>query len=158
MTDNNFKVTLKSGEGFAAPWITIAGDSEAEVAFHLKAAIGGDPVATDLFGLVAEAAAALKGQYTANDVLVAPVVQAAPAPAFQPTTAGPGRWEGAPADTAPAWVGPVPRPLVAGPPAAQCVHGAMVARSGNKNGRDWSGYFCPTPKGTVGQCAPVFGA
>lgn len=39
----------------------------------------------------------------------------------------------------------------------QCIHGDMVHRSGNKNGRAWSGYFCPTPKGTPNQCAPVFG-
>lgn len=38
-----------------------------------------------------------------------------------------------------------------------CQHGPMTHRSGSKNGRDWSGYFCPTPKGTPGQCDPVFG-
>lgn len=38
-----------------------------------------------------------------------------------------------------------------------CQHGPMVARSGSKNGKDWSGWFCPTPKGTPNQCQPQFG-
>jgi hypothetical protein len=42
------------------------------------------------------------------------------------------------------------------PNAPTCVHGEMVARSGNTNGRAWSGWFCPTPKNTPGQCAPQF--
>lgn len=37
-----------------------------------------------------------------------------------------------------------------------CVHGQMVARSGVKNGRAWSGHFCPTPQNTPDQCAPQF--
>lgn len=53
-----------------------------------------------------------------------------------------------------------PPPQYAQQPAQQgptCMHGAMVHRSGTKNGRDWSGYFCPTPKGTPNQCQPQFG-
>ena len=46
------------------------------------------------------------------------------------------------------------QPATAGP---TCQHGPMVHRSGNKNGRDWSGWFCPTPKGTPNQCSPQFG-
>jgi hypothetical protein len=45
-------------------------------------------------------------------------------------------------------------PAQAGP---ACQHGPMVQRSGEKNGRSWSGWFCPTPKGTPGQCQPQFG-
>lgn len=42
--------------------------------------------------------------------------------------------------------------------AKYCQHGEMVARAGfNQNtNKAWSGYFCPTPKGTPGQCAPQF--
>lgn len=39
-----------------------------------------------------------------------------------------------------------------------CVHGAMVFRSGTSAKGPWSAYFCPTPKGTQGQCAPEFQA
>ena len=45
-------------------------------------------------------------------------------------------------------------PATTGP---ACQHGPMVQRSGEKNGRSWSGWFCPTPKGTPGQCSPQFG-
>jgi hypothetical protein len=62
----------------------------------------------------------------------------------------------APAQSAPA------RPAAA-PQAAQnagdvpiCEHGPMTPVSGVKNGRAWSGHFCPLPKGSPGQCAPVF--
>lgn len=37
-----------------------------------------------------------------------------------------------------------------------CVHGAMVKRTGNGAKGEWRGFFCPTPKGTEGQCAPAF--
>lgn len=59
------------------------------------------------------------------------------------------------------WAQPQPQgPPSWSQPAQQgpaCQHGPMVHRSGNKNGRDWSAHFCPTPKGTPGQCQPVFG-
>jgi len=42
-------------------------------------------------------------------------------------------------------------------PGPACKHGPMVARGGEKNGRAWSGFFCPTPKGTPDQCPPQFG-
>jgi hypothetical protein len=38
-----------------------------------------------------------------------------------------------------------------------CKHGEMVPRSGSKNGKPWSGHFCPTPQGTPDQCKPEFG-
>lgn len=37
-----------------------------------------------------------------------------------------------------------------------CKHGQMVARAGVKNGKAWSGHFCPTPQGTPDQCKPQF--
>lgn len=39
-----------------------------------------------------------------------------------------------------------------------CVHGARIHRSGvGKNGKPWSAWFCPTPKGTADQCDPEWG-
>ena len=38
----------------------------------------------------------------------------------------------------------------------QCVHGAMTYRTGNGAKGPWQAYFCPTPKGTPGQCDPQF--
>ena len=41
------------------------------------------------------------------------------------------------------------------PEAPYCVHGSMKNRSGEKNGKAWSGWFCPAPKDE--QCAPIWG-
>lgn len=39
----------------------------------------------------------------------------------------------------------------------QCSHGEMTFRSGvSGSGKAWKGFFCPTPKGTAGQCEPEF--
>lgn len=40
--------------------------------------------------------------------------------------------------------------------ARMCQHGSMVGRKGNGAKGEWKGLFCPTPKGTVGQCEPVW--
>lgn len=40
--------------------------------------------------------------------------------------------------------------------APTCQHGAMTFRSGTSGKGPWKGYFCPTPKGTPGQCDPIF--
>lgn len=49
-----------------------------------------------------------------------------------------------------------PTPAAA-PPAQHCVHGAMTYREGtSKAGKPYRAFFCPTPKGTVGQCQPEF--
>lgn len=37
-----------------------------------------------------------------------------------------------------------------------CIHGTMVKRTGNGAKGEWRAYFCPTPKGTEGQCSAVF--
>jgi hypothetical protein len=37
-----------------------------------------------------------------------------------------------------------------------CKHGTMVLRSGSKNGRPWTGFFCPAPKDDPTRCSPQF--
>lgn len=38
-----------------------------------------------------------------------------------------------------------------------CPHGQMQPKSGvSATGKAWSGYFCPTPRDTPGQCKPQF--
>ena len=61
-----------------------------------------------------------------------------------------GSWSQPQQQAAPSWS----QPAQQGP---ACKHGPMVARSGNKNGKSWSGFFCPTPRGTSDQCPPQFG-
>lgn len=54
----------------------------------------------------------------------------------------------------PAQVAAAPAPA---PQGHTCRHGAMVQRSGTaKNGKAWTGYFCPAPKGAPDQCEPQF--
>ena len=51
-------------------------------------------------------------------------------------------------------------PAIDGFPNAQaddspvCVHGAMKHKSGEKNGKAWSAWFCPAPKDEA--CAPIW--
>lgn len=45
------------------------------------------------------------------------------------------------------------QPATAGP---VCQHGPMVYREGTSAKGPWKGHFCPTPKGTPGQCPPQF--
>lgn len=48
-------------------------------------------------------------------------------------------------------------PSAAGDPAAPfCPHGQMVFRSSKPGGKQWTGYFCPSPQGTPDQCKPRF--
>jgi hypothetical protein len=51
---------------------------------------------------------------------------------------------------------PVPPPVATPSVAGQrmCQHGPMVTRKGSGAKGEWKGYFCPTPKGTEGQCTP----
>lgn len=50
---------------------------------------------------------------------------------------------------------PVQQPA-AQPEGRVCQHGQMVYKTGSSAKGPWQGYFCPTPKGTPGQCAPQF--
>lgn len=47
-----------------------------------------------------------------------------------------------------------PPPVAAGD--RHCSHGVMVKRTGVGAKGEWRAWFCPTPKGTEGQCAPKF--
>jgi hypothetical protein len=82
----------------------------------------------------------------AGNVTKTQVQNDAPAQAVQQQ----GQWAQPQQQAAPSWS----QPATAGP---ACKHGPMVARGGEKNGRAWSGFFCPTPKGTPDQCPPQFG-
>lgn len=42
------------------------------------------------------------------------------------------------------------------PVTPRCTHGDMVRREGTSAKGPWGAFFCPTPKGTPGQCDPIF--
>lgn len=81
------------------------------------------------------------------------VQQDAPAPQNN------GGW-GAPQGEAPAFAQPAPQQQPQYSQPAQggrtCQHGPMVFREGNGAKGPWKGFFCPTAKGTPGQCQPQF--
>ena len=62
-----------------------------------------------------------------------------------------------PTAPAPAFA-PVPPPAVAPTAvgARMCNHGPMIGRKGQGAKGEWKGLFCPTPKGTAGQCDPIW--
>lgn len=67
---------------------------------------------------------------------------------------------GAPASAVATVAAAFPGAQVVNAPAASgptCAHGAMTLRTGTSAKGPWKGYFCPTPKGTPGQCDPIFG-
>ena len=59
---------------------------------------------------------------------------------------------------APVAFAPVPPPSAAPTAvgARMCNHGPMIGRKGNGAKGEWKGLFCPTPKGTAGQCDPIW--
>lgn len=64
-------------------------------------------------------------------------------------------------ETAPPAFAPVPPPTSQAPAspavgAKMCQHGPMIVRKGSSAKGEWKAYMCPTPKGTVGQCDPVW--
>jgi hypothetical protein len=126
-------VTLKAGTEFSAPWVVCRGGSIEEVTEILN----NEGKVKALLNIAAQAGREFQAVYRLGAAGVTgevTQVQTTPVPQAQPAQAAP-----------------------QGVPGPQCKHGAMVQRSGNKNGRAWTGYFCPTPKGTPDQCSPQFG-
>lgn len=94
-----------------------------------------------------EAVQLAKGAGAAGPLVVAPTTTAStPSPAVAaPAPAG---WD------APA--APAPAPSFAAATVPTCAHGARTIRKGTSAKGPWVAAFCPTPKGTPGQCDPIF--
>lgn len=138
-------VSFKGGEGYDAPLLVIRADDPQTLLQRIDgvAQAGILAKATEVgveFGGLMAAAKGLGARPVAVQGDAAPAQAGWGAPAQAgPTAPAPS----APAPQAPAAPGPV------------CQHGARVFRSGTgKNGKPWSAWFCPTPKGTQGQCEP----
>lgn len=101
--------------------------------------------------LITAAARAFSGVSQMAQQLGGQVVEHQPAP-----------WSGAaqsiPAAQAPSWSQQGSQQPGAGQRQGRfCTHGAMAYREAKPDsGKDWRAYFCPTPKGTPGQCEAVF--
>jgi hypothetical protein len=134
MTEKNYVVNVKTSVGTI---ITVRGDSAEELATNIGGLISQG--LNDHVGALEELFLGAKAQVQSSAVdavvasLGATVVDEKP---FAPKT-----------------------PPSGGAPQAggkNCVHGTMVKRTGSGAKGEWRGFFCPTPKGTDGQCSPVF--
>lgn len=139
--ENGVSVTLKAGTEFSAPWVVVRGGSieEATEILHDEEKV------KNLLNIAAQAGRAFQAVYNVSKQVGGEVTQVTNQ---QQPQAAPSY------DDYPPGGVPPQRAEVPGP---QCKHGAMVKRSGEKNGRAWTGFFCPTPKGTPDQCRPQFG-
>ena len=71
-----------------------------------------------------------------------------------PVTAAPTPPPVAEVPAAGGWSQPTQAPQAPAKPL--CNHGPRVGRAGSGAKGPWRAYFCPTPKGTPGQCEPVW--
>lgn len=141
-SESNFSFTTKIA---GTDLFTVRGDSYDELVTNLVAAssVHGVKVLLDLFegvvptmdAAVANVEAAFPGSLavSAASVGVQPVANF---DSFQPT--------------------PPPMMAAAQPSGKQCAHGVMITRKGQSAKGEWRAHFCPTPKDTPGQCAPIF--
>lgn len=137
-SESNFSYTTKVGNDL----LTVRGDTFDEflknavslatvpAISHLLAVLDGnaDPVATDPVAAAVNVVAAGLGA-----VPVTP-----------------------PADPFGGSFAPVVPPVGASAGDRTCAHGVMVKRTGQGAKGEWRAWFCPTPKGTEGQCSPKF--
>lgn len=119
-------VTLKGGLGFDAPWVVIHSADVADALNQLSDA--------QLPALLEKAQKA--SEYFAGKKATPAAPAPSPASSGRPAAASQGQ----------------------GGTTRMCKHGAMIPRSGvsAKNGKAWSGFFCPTPQNTPDQCKAQF--
>ena len=150
-------VTMKAGTGYDAPWVVVRADNANQLHERLDAVRPGFPVISEVATELAAIFATAKGLGATGVETPAPT----PPPNVIPVAPPQQAWAATPpAQAQQSWVVPpqatsttAPAPVAGG---KTCIHGAMSFKSGTKNGKPWSGFFCPTPKGTQGQCDPVW--
>jgi len=148
-------VTMKAGTGYDAPWVVVRADNANQLHERLDAVRPGFPVISEVATELAAIFATAKGLGATE------IPTDTPPPNIIPVATPQQAWAATPpAQAQQSWVAP---PQAAAPAAQApvqggktCIHGAMSFKSGTKNGKPWSGFFCPTPKGTQGQCDPVW--
>lgn len=140
MSEKNYVVNIKNARGTI---FTFRGDTAVELASTIQQFVAGDLVADinavegTILGVQPSAVDTIKATFPDATVIA--------------TTATP----------APAAFAPVAPPASAAPVQSavgdkSCVHGTMVRRTGQGAKGEWRAFFCPTPKGTEGQCSPAF--
>ena len=149
MSDHKLNATLKAGQGYDAPWLTIGSDDPGEL-HSLLTRFAGVDASVDTAAAVVAAATKLQNFWTAKDTLGGQVVtsqqqqQPAPGPATQFISGQ----QAAPQQ-------PVQRQAQTQGPGPSCQHGPMAWRQGvsKKSGKEYKGWFCQT-QGS--DCSPQF--
>lgn len=136
MTEKNYVVNVKTTAGTI---ITVRGDSAEELA-------------TNIGGLVAQG---LNDHVGALEELFLGAKASAPVQSSAVNTAISALGGEVIAETKFAPKAP-PAGFASAVGSKDCIHGTMVKRTGNGAKGEWRAFFCPTPKGTEGQCSPVF--
>lgn len=144
MTEARFSFTTKIGGDL----FTVRGDTFDEFQSNAIAAGAVQGIGTLLAALNGEVYEAAATVATAN---LAAGLGATPAGAVQGDPFGGSFAQGA-GGYQPQAV--TPPPVAAGD--RTCAHGVMVKRTGIGAKGEWRAWFCPTPKGTEGQCSPKF--
>lgn len=128
MSEAPFKATLKAGGGYEAPWITVDGDSVADLEVKL------DALTESVLTKVVEVAELLRAAHT--------VVAGGNAGA----TTGQNTTQDATVTSS-----------TGGSGLKTCEHGVRVKREGTNARGKWTGYFCALPKGSPGACEVIWG-
>lgn len=136
--DTLVQVNFKTPRGTL---INVYGDDEQSFDFGLA-------ILVDRIAQLAEIEQQLSGAgAVAEQITLAPVQPPAAAGFTEPAPQAP---------PAASWGAPAAPAAFTQGATRQCVHGAMVARSGSGAKGPWKGWFCPTPKGTPDQCKAQF--
>ena len=137
-------VTIKAGPGYEAPWVVVRGDNPDQVNGRLLALGQQNADGYSTLDLVTQVSNGLLKQYQAERTGATGAVQRVE----QAVQADPAQTNVVQGD-----FGRAPQAEAPGP---QCQHGERVHRTGNGAKGPWGAWFCPTPKGTPDQCAPIW--
>jgi hypothetical protein len=149
MTEARFSFTTKIGNDL----FTVRGDTFDEFQSNAIAAGAVQGIGVLLAALNGELYPAATALATAN---VAAGLGAQPVQPSYPNGAAPGDPFGGSFTPQQGYTpsAATPPPVTAG--TKTCQHGQMVKRTGVGAKGEWRAWFCPTPKGTEGQCSPAF--
>lgn len=127
MANATFQVSSKLNDGRI---FVIAGETFEEFKTHLSEVLGPDGSESVLTTMATsiEGAPITTAQAISN-LQTLGVTQVAPSQTYTPSTAAVGR---------------------------SCKHGPMTRRQGASAKGPWKAFMCPTPKGTIDQCEPIF--
>lgn len=146
MSDLPIKLTMKSGSGYDAPWITVDAADPSDLEFKLDALLDNEGAA---FAKAVQAATLLAGAWTVASGTAAPSAPAAAAAPQAAPAQQAGGWSNSPQQAAPAWSGASRGGPVNGSPhpenkaCTQC--GQVIAYKSVKDGK-FKMWACPSQR------------